>query len=171
MRIILLERIPKLGFIGDQVDVKDGFARNYLLPKKKALRATEKNIEYFKNKKADIEANNLKLKSDAEKLAEKMGDLSIMLVRQASESGMLFGSVRALDIAEAVTEEGFKIEKRQVEIPTPIKTVGNHLAKIVLHPEVVKDISIRVLTAQELGGGTMSEDAEEEIEGIVVEAE
>ena len=149
MQVILLERVEKLGFIGDIVDVKLGYARNYLLPKKKALRATEANLEYFKNKKAEIEANNLKLKTDAEKAAAKMQDVSIILTRQASDSGFLFGSVRPADIVEALEEQGFKIAKGQVRIAAPIKAIGTYQIGIVLHPEVMVHISLRVMTAQE----------------------
>ncbi len=149
MQVILLERVEKLGFIGDIVDVKLGYARNFLLPKKKALRATESNLEYFKNKKAEIEANNLKLKTDAEKAASKMSDVSIILTRQASDSGFLFGSVRPADIVEALNEQGFKISKGQIRIPAPIKAIGTYQIGVVLHPEVVVNISLRVMTAQE----------------------
>ena len=149
MQVILLERVEKLGFIGDIVDVKLGYARNFLLPKKKALRATESNLEYFKNKKAEIEANNLKLKTDAEKAASKMSDISIALTRQASDSGFLFGSVRPADIVEALDEQGFKISKGQIRIPAPIKAIGTYQIGVVLHPEVVVNISLRVMTAQE----------------------
>ncbi len=149
MQVILLERVEKLGFIGDIVDVKLGYARNFLLPKKKALRATESNLEYFKNKKAEIEANNLKLKTDAEKAASKMSDVSIILTRQASDSGFLFGSVRPADIVEALDEQGFKISKGQIRIPAPIKAIGTYQIGVVLHPEVVVNISLRVMTAQE----------------------
>lgn len=149
MQVILLERIEKLGFIGDVVDVKLGYARNYLLPKKKALRATESNLEYFKNKRAEIEANNLKLKSEAEKAAAKMADVSIALTRQASDSGFLFGSVRPADIVEALDEQGFKVSKGQVRISAPIKSIGTYQIGIVLHPEVTVNISLRVMSAQE----------------------
>lgn len=149
MQVILLERIEKLGFIGDVVDVKLGFARNFLLPQKKALRATEANLEYFKNKRAEIEANNLKLKNDAEKAAAKMNDVSIVLTRQASDSGFLFGSVRPSDIVEELAAQGYKIAKGQVRIAAPIKMIGTYQVGIVLHPEVSVNVSVRVMTAQE----------------------
>lgn len=149
MQVILLERVEKLGFIGDIVDVKLGYARNFLLPKKKALRATDANIEYFKNKKAEIEANNLKLKTDAEKAAAKMSDISIVLTRQASDSGFLFGSVRPADVVEALDEQGFKVSKGQVRIAAPIKAIGTYQIGIVLHPEVIVNVSLRVMTVQE----------------------
>lgn len=149
MQVILLERIDNLGFIGDVVDVKNGFARNFLLPKGKALRANDQNLEYFKSRRTEIEADNLKQKSDAEKAAEKMKDFSISIIRQASESGMLFGSVRPGDIAGAASDFGVIVAKKQVIIKTPIKTVGNHLVTIKLHPEVSINVSVRVMTAQE----------------------
>jgi large subunit ribosomal protein L9 len=149
MQVVLLERIPKLGFIGDVVNVKTGYARNFLLPKKKALRATPANLEYFTLKKAEIEAMNLKLKKEAEVVAAKLNDVSIILIRQASESGFLFGSVRAGDIAEELAGQGFIVSKSQVKIDSPIKTVGTHRVAVILHPEVVSEISLRVMTAQE----------------------
>ncbi len=156
MKIVLLERVENLGFIGDVVEVKSGYARNYLLPKKKALRATPANLEFFASQKAEIEANNIKLKNEAEKVYEKMTDVSLVVVRQASESGFLFGSVRSGDIVSSLDEKGFKISKNQVKIDTPIKTVGNHIVKITLHPEVSIEIPVRVMTAQELGSSDMS---------------
>lgn len=151
MQVILLERIEKLGFIGDVVEVKVGFARNFLLPKAKALRATTANLEYFKAKKAEIEATNLKLKNEAEKIAGKMSDVAITLIRQASESGFLFGSVRPTDIVAELADQGYTIVKNQVKIASPIKAIGNYKIGIQLHPEVLVDISLRVMTAQELG--------------------
>lgn len=159
MRIILLERVEKLGFIGDVVDVKVGYARNFLLPKGKALRATEANLEFFANKKAEIEATNLRLKSEAEKVVSKMQDVSLTIIRQASESGFLYGSVRSSDIVSALAEKGFTISKSQVRISSPIKTIGNYSISIVLHPEVMSQVSLRVMTAQEQGAHTMEEEA------------
>ena len=161
MQVILLERVEKLGFIGDVVDVKLGYARNFLLPKKKALRATEANLEYFKNKKAEIEANNLKLKTEAEKAAKKLEDVSIILTRQASDSGFLFGSVRPSDIVDALSEQGITISKGQVRIAAPIKAIGNYKIGIVLHPEVTVDIALRVMTASE-----QTAPIEEEVETV-----
>ena len=159
MRIILLERVEKLGFIGDVVDVKVGFARNFLLPKGKALRATVANLEFFATKKAEIEASNLSLKKEAEKVALKMGDLSIILIRQASESGFLFGSVRPTDIVSSLAEKGFTISKSQVKIAAPIKAIGTYGIGIALHPEVIVDISLRVMTAQEQQGAAQEADS------------
>ena len=149
MQVILLERVEKLGVIGDVVNVKLGFARNFLLPKKKALRATDSNLEYFKTKRGEIEANNMRAQRVAEKLASKMENVSIVLTRQASDSGFLFGSVRPTDIVEALLEQGFKISKGQVRIPAPIKAIGTYRIGIVLHPEVSVSINVRVKTFQE----------------------
>ena len=149
MRVILLERIEKLGIIGDVVEVKAGYSRNYLLPKGKAIRATATNLEFFASKKSEIEATNLHHKAEAEKVAAKMTDVSLIVVRQASESGFLFGSVRSCDISASLAELGFVIAKSQVRIGTPIKLIGNHVIKISLHPEVVIDIPLRIVTAQE----------------------
>ena len=161
MQVVLLERIAKLGVIGDVVDVKLGFARNFLLPKKKALRATEANLEYFRNKRAEIEANNQRTKKEAEKLASKMADTLVVLTRQASDSGFLFGSVRPADIVEALSEQGYRISKGQVRITTPIKAIGTYQVGIVLHPEVSVNISVRVMTAQEQTGILEKEVTEE----------
>ncbi|MDR1034637.1 MAG: 50S ribosomal protein L9 [Holosporales bacterium] len=149
MQIVLLERVLKLGSIGDVVNVKTGYARNFLLPQKKALRATPANLEYFALKKVEIEASSLKLKKEAEIVAAKLNNVSIVLIRQSSESGFLFGSVRAADIAEEVAEQGFIINKSQIRIDSPIKIVGTHRITVVLHPEVTSEISLRVMTAQE----------------------
>jgi large subunit ribosomal protein L9 len=137
MQVILLERIDKLGMMGQVVDVKPGFARNYLLPQKKALRATEENVAVFEKQRADLEAKNLQAKSDAEFVATKLDNISIILVRQAGETGQLYGSVSARDIADAVQEEAkINISKTQVLIHHPIKTLGQHRIQVSLHPEV-----------------------------------
>ncbi|MDR1289125.1 MAG: 50S ribosomal protein L9 [Holosporales bacterium] len=164
MQVVLLERVSKLGFIGDVVNVKTGYARNFLLPQKKALRATPANLEYFTLKKAEIEATNLKLKKEAEVVAAKLNDVSIILIRQASESGFLFGSVRAGDIVEELAGQGFIIKKSQVKIDSPIKTVGTHRISIILHPEVISEISLRVMTAQEQTA-PIDQDADENEDG------
>ena len=149
MQVILIEKVGKLGGIGDIVDVKLGFARNFLLPKRKALRATAANLEYFKSKKAEIEANNLKAMKNAEKIASKLNGVSIILTRQASDSGFLFGSVRPSDIVEALAEQGHVVSKGQIVIPAPIKAIGTYKVGITLHPEVSVDIDVRIMTAQE----------------------
>lgn len=162
MQVILLERVEKLGVIGDVVNVKLGFARNFLLPQKKALRATDANLEYFKSKKAEIEANNQKLKKEAEKLSTKMEAVSLVLTRQASDSGFLFGSVRPSDIVEGLAEQGYKVSKGQVRISAPIKAIGTYQVGIVLHPEVSVNISVRIMTAQEKTGNADREAEDED---------
>ena len=149
MKIILLERVEKLGGIGDLVNVKSGYARNYLLPQRKSLRATKANIAYFESKKAEIEERNLRLKKDAEKAAEKMADISIVLVRQAAESGFLFGSVRPADIVAELEKQGINISKGQLKIKSPFKTIGNYQVGIQLHPEVIVNIALRIETVQQ----------------------
>jgi len=144
MEVILLERIERLGQMGDVVTVKDGYARNYLLPQKKALRSTKENMAYFESKRVELEARNLKLRQDAEKAAEKIKDVSVSLVRQASESGMLYGSVSARDIFEALRDIDVKVERHQVDMPQPIKNVGVYEVRIVLHPDVDAKIKVTV---------------------------
>ena len=144
MNVILLERVPKLGQMGDVVKVKPGFARNYLLPQKKALRATKDNIAYFESQRNTLEAQNLERRGDAEAAGGKMKDLRVTLVRQASEALQLYGSVTSRDIAEAAAAAGFKIERGQVELDKPIKALGAHKIKIHLHPEVTVDITALV---------------------------
>ncbi|MBL0942074.1 MAG: 50S ribosomal protein L9 [Alphaproteobacteria bacterium] len=144
MQVILLERIEKLGFIGDLVEVKPGYARNFLLPQKKALRATKANLEVFEQQKAHLEANNLKLCEEAKKVAQKMTGLTLVMLRQAGDSGQLYGSVTMRDIAEGVSAEGFTINRQQVTLDQPIKILGLHKARIKLHPEVELVITINV---------------------------
>jgi len=147
--LILLERVEKLGQMGQLVKVKPGFARNYLLPQKKALRATKENLTYFESQRAQLEANNLHRKSEATEIGGKLEGLSVVVVRQAGESGQLYGSVSARDIAEAVSEAGFTIEKRQVVLERPIKSLGLHSVRIVLHPEVSVGITANVAQSAE----------------------
>ena len=144
MNAILLERVPKLGQMGDVVKVKPGFARNYLLPQKKALRATKDNITYFESQRKTLEAQNLERRKDAEAVASKMADLKVTLVRQASESLQLYGSVTSRDIADAAAAAGVKLERGQIELDKPIKTLGAHKIKVHLHPEVMVEISALV---------------------------
>lgn len=147
--LILLERVEKLGQMGQIVKVKPGYARNYLLPQKKALRATKENLAYFESQRAQLVANNLERRSEATEIGGKLEGLSVVVVRQAGESGQLYGSVSARDIAEAVTEAGFTIEKRQVLLGRPIKTLGIHSLKVVLHPEVAITITANVAQSAE----------------------
>jgi len=156
--LILLERVEKLGQMGQRVKVRPGFARNYLLPQKKALRATKENLAYFDSQRAQLEANNLHRKSEATEIGGKLEGLSVVIVRQAGESGQLYGSVSARDIAEAVSAAGFTIEKRQVVLERPIKTLGLHSVRIVLHPEVSLAITANIAQS--------SEEAEMQAKGI-----
>ena len=144
MQVILLEKVGKLGSIGDSVKVKNGYARNYLLPQRKALRATKANIEYFNAKKDEIEAKNLKLKQEAEKIATTLQDVSVTVVRQASDSGFLFGSVRPADIVAELEKQNIKIAKGQLKIHNPLKTVGTYRIGVQLHPEVLVDIILNI---------------------------
>ena len=144
MQIILLERIEKLGQMGDLVNVKPGYARNYLLPQGKALRANKANMERFDTERAQREADNLTKRSDAENEAKKMGDLAVSMVRAASEMGQLFGSVTSRDIAEAITEAGFTISRSQVVMDRAIKTLGLTNTRVRLHPEVSVSVTINI---------------------------
>ena len=149
MEIILLERIEKLGQMGDVVKVKPGFARNFLLPRKKALRATEENKRQFESRRGQLEAENLKLRSEAEKAVAKMEGLDVVLVRQAGEAGQLYGSVNARDIAAAVTAAGFTINRRQVRLSKPIKALGLYGVHVDLHPEVTVGVNANVARSEE----------------------
>ena len=144
MEVILLERIDRLGQMGDVVIVKDGFARNFLLPKNKALRANKINLEYFEKEKINLEAKNLKLKSEAESVSEKITNDNYIIIRQASDTGQLYGSVNSGDIKIKLQEEGFSIEKNQVVLDKPIKEIGYHEIRLKLHPEVTSSIDIYI---------------------------
>jgi large subunit ribosomal protein L9 len=144
MQIILLERIGRLGQMGDVVTVKDGFARNFLLPQGKALRATEANRKRFERDRAQLEARDLELKSEAQAVQGKLGGKSFIVIRQAGDTGQLYGSVSTRDIAAAVTEGGFSIERRQVMLDRPIKTLGLHEVRVQLHAEVEPRITVNV---------------------------
>lgn len=180
MDVILLERVEKLGHIGDVVKVKPGFARNFLLPQKKALRATEENKKRFETQRAQIEANNLKRRQEAEGIKGRVDGLKVVLIRQASETGILFGSVAARDIAEGVTKAGFTIDRRQVILDKPIKTLGLHPVRVALHPEVVVSVVANVAksedeaVAQEKTGGFVASkdvDAAPDLDTLLAEAE
>ncbi len=149
MNVILLERVPKLGQMGDVVKVKPGFARNYLLPQKKALRATKDNITYFESQRKVLEAQNLERRQEAEAVGAKMSDLKVIIIRQASEALQLYGSVTSRDIADGAGAQGVKIERSQVELDKPIKALGEHRIKIHLHAEVVVEISVLVARSAE----------------------
>jgi large subunit ribosomal protein L9 len=149
MEVILLERIEKLGQIGEVVKVKPGYARNYLLPQKKALRATETNRARFEQQRHQIEANNLKRRQEAEAVSGKVDGMSVVLVRQAGENGQLFGSVSPRDIAEAVSAKGVTIERRQVVLDKPIKALGLFPVRVALHPEVIVTVTANVAKSEE----------------------
>ncbi len=159
MQVVLLERVEKLGQMGDVVKVKDGFARNFLLPQKKALRATKANIERFESQRAQLEARNLELKKEAEQVHAKVNGQSFIVLRQAGETGILYGSVSTRDIANAMTDGCFTAARNQVVLDKPIKTIGLHDVRVVLHPEVSATISINVArTAEEAERQAAGED-------------
>jgi large subunit ribosomal protein L9 len=144
MEVILLERIAKLGQMGDVVRVKDGFARNYLLPKGKALRASEANRSRFEGMKVDLEARNLQQRGEAEKIAERLNGQSLTVLRQAAEGGQLYGSVTPRDLVGLITEKGFAVERSQIVLNTPIKMIGMYKVPVSLHPEVEVTVSLTV---------------------------
>ena len=149
MQVILLERIGRLGQMGDVVTVKDGFARNFLLPQRKALRATDDNRKHFEKSRVQLEARNLELKKDAEAVNAKLNGKSFTAIRTAGDTGQLYGSVSARDLADLVTEAGYTIERRMVTLDNPIKALGVHAARVQLHPEVSARISINVARSTE----------------------
>ena len=149
MQVILLERVEKLGQMGDEVKVKDGFARNYLLPKKKALRANKANREFFQGQKAQLEARNLELKKEAEAVGAKLDGKSFTLIRQAGDRGQLYGSVSPRDIAMAITEGGISVARTQVPIDTAIKAIGLFKIGVRLHPEVRVTVTINVARSED----------------------
>ncbi|MGV6812446.1 MAG: 50S ribosomal protein L9 [Brevirhabdus sp.] len=149
MQVILLERVAKLGQMGDVVAVKDGYARNFLLPSGKALRASDANIASFESRKAQLEARNLETKKEAEDLAAKLDGQQFVVIRSASDSGALYGSVTPRDAAEVATAEGFSVDRKQVTVERPIKELGLHTMVVVLHPEVSANIEINVARSPE----------------------
>jgi large subunit ribosomal protein L9 len=144
VEVILLERIARLGQMGDVVRVKDGFARNFLLPRGKALRATDENRTRFETMKGELEARSLSFKSEAEQVAGKLGGKSFTILRQASEAGQLFGSVSPRDLISLLGEAGYRLNRNQIALNTPIKTIGQHKVPIILHPEVETSVSVVV---------------------------
>ena len=149
MDVILLERVEKLGQMGDVVHVRPGYARNFLLPQKKALRATKANLAYFENQRAQLEATNLNRRSEAESVAERMEGATVVLIRQAGDSGQLYGSVTARDVAIALGEAGYTVERQQVNIDRPIKSLGLFDVRIRLHPEVALSVTVNVARSAE----------------------
>ena len=164
MQVILLERIEKLGQMGDVVKVKPGYARNYLLPKKKAMRATDANLKVFESQRSQLETDNLEHRSEAESAAGKLEGLSIVLIRQAGEGGQLYGSVTARDMAQALGKDGVKVERAQVQLDKVIKVLGLHPVRLRLHPEVSVTITVNVARSEEEARSQASE-------GHVVSAE
>jgi large subunit ribosomal protein L9 len=149
MQVILLERVAKLGQMGDVVNVKPGYARNYLLPQGKALRASNDNIKSFEVRKAELEAQNLETRKEAQAVAARLEGETYVVIRQASDGGALYGSVSPRDVADLLAEAGVKIERRQIVITTPIKVLGLHTALINLHPEVEVEIGLNVARSAE----------------------
>ena len=175
MQVVLLERVEKLGQMGDVVKVKDGFARNYLLPQKKALRATKANIAHFETQRAQLEARNLERRGEAQQVASKLQGKVFVLLRQAGDRGQLYGSVSPRDIADVISANGFSIARGQVPIDKAIKSIGMHPLTVVLHPEVRVSVTINVARTEDeaerqaRGEDVLSEAPEEE-EAVPVEA-
>jgi large subunit ribosomal protein L9 len=149
MEVVLLERVAKLGQMGEIVKVRAGYARNFLLPQGKALRATEANMKRFEADRAQLEARNLEAKKEAEKVAEKLDGQSFVVIRSAAESGALYGSVTTRDVADVATEGGFSLDRRQVQLDHPIKELGLHQLTVSLHPEVDVTITVNVARSRE----------------------
>jgi large subunit ribosomal protein L9 len=167
MQVVLLERVEKLGQMGDVVKVKDGFARNFLLPRKKALRATKENMVRFETQRAQLEARNLELKKEAEQVQGRLNGKSFIVLRQAGETGILYGSVSSRDIAEVVTTGGFSVNRNQIILERPIKSIGLHNLRVVLHPEVSATVSVNVArsdeeAARQAAGEDLTKTAEEQ---------
>lgn len=149
MEVILLERIERLGQMGDVVNVKSGYARNYLLPQKKALRKTKDNMAYFESRRKEYEARNLKMKQEAEDIAKKLEGLSVVIVRQAAETGQLYGSVTMRDICEAIRDAGFHIERSQIDLNQPFKNLGIFDVRLSLHPDVSQMVRVNIARSEE----------------------
>ncbi len=176
MQVVLLERVEKLGQIGDVVKVKDGFARNFLLPKKKALRATKANMAYFETQRVQLETRNLEHRKEAERIGEKLKGKTFTLLRQAGDRGQLYGSVSPRDIADVVTAGGFTIARTQVPIDKAIKSIGLHPINVVLHPEVRISVTVNVARTEDeaerqaRGEDVLAEQTEEEEAAVNAEA-
>ena len=149
MKVILLERVERLGALGDIVTVKDGFARNFLLPNSKALRANSENLKVFESRRGDIEASNAKAREAAAKSGDKLDGSSYIMIRQAGESGHLYGSVSGRDVADAVNAEGGRVDRSMVILDKPIKSLGVHPVKVRLHPEVTVTVNINIARSQD----------------------
>jgi len=160
MEVILLERIDRLGQMGDVVNVKPGFARNFLFPQKKALRANKENRAYYDSKKVELEATNLKRKGEAEVIAKKMDGVKLIIVRSAGESGQLYGSVSARDVGDALHAQGFIVERAQVLLNAPVKMLGNFKTAVRLHPDVKVEVEFTVARSMEEGNLKIAEAAQ-----------
>ena len=174
INVILMQRVEKLGQMGDTVKVKPGYARNFLLPSGRAIRATESNLKKFESERAQLEAQNLKRREEAERVAERMEGLTVVLIRSAGESGALYGSVSGRDIADAVKDAGLIITRDQVVLEQPIKTLGLTTVRIALHPEVSIPVVVNIArTPEEADKQSRGEDlrAEQEAEEASLEAE
>lgn len=171
MEIILLERVQKLGQMGDVVSVKNGYARNFLLPRGKALRSSKSNLAIFEARRAELEATNLELKGEAESVSAKLDDRTFIVIRSASDTGSLYGSVTTRDIADAASENAVTVSRQQIELDRPIKELGIHQVSVTLHPEVVVSIGINVARSldeaelQAQGKNVLDLDADEEETG------
>lgn len=175
VELILLQRVEHLGQMGDVVRVKPGYARNWLLPEKKALRASKENMARFEQERAQLEAQNLKRREEAERVAERVTGLSVVMIRQAGESGSLYGSVSARDIADACTEAGLTVDRQQIVLEHPIKTLGLARVRVALHPEVSIPVIVNVARSQEEAerqarGERVGAEAEDEAEQPDVDA-
>lgn len=148
MDVILLERIDKLGQMGDVVKVRAGYARNFLLPQRKALRATKENMAVFERQRVHLEAINLKRKEEAQAIADRMSGLALLVVRQASETGQLYGSVTARDLRESIKDAGFTVDRSQVELDRPIKSLGRYEVMVALHPEVKVAVQVQIARSE-----------------------
>jgi large subunit ribosomal protein L9 len=174
MQIILLERVPKLGQMGDVVNVRPGYARNFLIPQGKALRATKAAIGDFDKRRSQLEARNLERKQEAQQLAAKIDGQTAVVLRQASETSHLYGSVNARDIATAFTEAGISLDKQQIRLEEPLKTLGLHKVTVALHPEVEVTVTVNVARSQEeanIQAGVQTPTPEEEEEEPSLEEE
>ncbi|HIC64461.1 MAG: 50S ribosomal protein L9 [Paracoccus sp. (in: a-proteobacteria)] len=149
MQVILLERVAKLGQMGEVVKVKEGYARNFLLPQGKALRASDANIAAFEDRKIQLEARNSETRAEAEKIAKSLDGKTFVVIRSASDAGALYGSVTTRDVADTATEAGFSIDRKQVVLGNPIKDLGLHVVNVVLHPEVTADVTLNVARSPE----------------------
>ena len=149
MELILLERVAKLGQMGEIVNVRTGYARNFLLPQGKAIRATEANKKRFETERAQLEARNLEAKSEAESLKERIGEKTVIIIRAASETGQMYGSVSTRDLADALTEDGVTITRNQISLERPIKSIGMHSVTVILHPEVDLTVTANVARSED----------------------